>query len=156
MLIRRDPHASIQDDGMINVKFAQWQDDGTGRSVYRFFNVNGWQVEPKTGKIIDPEYVSPEEAERRLAEKAKAEAEKKMLEAQASGKPSNFAWADVKEPELMLSDRLNIKDPAQKGYLEAEDIQAELKKIGVRYHWNAGREKLLKLLREELGLGVES
>ena len=155
MLIEKEPYTMVFDEGMINVKYGQWQDDGTGRAVQRYFNVQKWEVNPNTGEIIDPNYVSPEEAERILAEREAKAAETAMLKAQASGQSVGMVWKP-QEPELMLADRLNIKDPTQAGYMEIEDIQEELKKLGVNYHHRAGRERLLSLLKKESNVGVEN
>lgn len=150
MLNKRDSYVEIWgDDRGRGIVYGQNQDDGTGRLVRRNFNVNGWEVD-NNGKVIDPEWVSPEEEERIAQEAAlKTAAEKNTLRA------GPVTWEDTK-PDLLIADRIKIKNPNTPGYLEAEDIQEELKKMDVRYHYRAGREKLLNLLKEELQIGVES
>jgi hypothetical protein len=149
MLNKKEPFTEIWgEDRAKGIVHGQWQDDGTGRAVYRQFNNIGWQVDGE-GQIIDPDYISPEEEAKMLKDQAKEEALTK------SHTPSaGMTWDSIED--LMLADRIKIVDPAKPGYLEVEDIQAELKKLGVRYHHKAGREKLLNLLKEELKLGVET
>lgn len=107
------------------------------------------------GKVIDPDYKSPEEIEQELARIA---ANRALKEQAKDPEKSAMVWSDFNESDFLLADRLNISNPNQPGFLEVEDIQVELKNLGVSYHWNAGREKLLNLLKEELGnqSGVES
>lgn len=150
-LNKRESYVEIWgEDRNRGIVYGQNQDDGTGRSVRRNFNVNGWMVDDG-GKCIDPDYISPEEVEKKIREAARArelEALAKAKDAEAAG----LVWDKVNEPDLMLADRINIKNPSQSGFMEVEDIQKELSKLDVKYHWNAGREKLLNLLREELSL----
>lgn len=142
------------EDRSRGIVYGQNQDDGTGRSVRRNFNINGWEIDD-TGKIIDPDYKSPEDIENELRKRAAAAA---LKEAATDPEMVSSVLSELAETDLLLSDRLNIKNPNQPGFLEIEDLQAELGKMNVNYHWKAGREKLLILLKEELNLsdGMEN
>ena len=152
MLNKKESYVEIW-GGEFGARYGQNQDDGTGRLVRRDFTVDGWEIDPETGKIIDPEWTSPEAQEKASMEKAAADEKRVKLQTEAS-RP--LTWG--KEPELMVVDRIKITDPSNSAYLEAEDIQAELKKLDVSFHHKAGREKLMKILKQEMKLpdGVET
>jgi hypothetical protein len=148
MLNRKESYVEIWgEDRNRGIVYGQSQDDGTGRSIRRNFNVNGWEVN-NMGEVVDPDYKSPEDIEKELSRIA---ANRELKEQAKDPGKSAMIWSDFNESEFLLADRLNIVNPSQPGFLEVEDIQVELKNIGVNYHWNAGREKLLNLLKEEMG-----
>jgi hypothetical protein len=64
----------------------------------------------------------------------------------------NEAVDSNEDDGLMLIDRLKIIDKNMNGYLEADEIKEELDRRGVKYHYRAGRKKLLSLLVESMGL----
>ena len=83
----------------MGIAYGQNQDDGTGRSVRRNFNIAGWMVDSR-GKVIDPDYVSPEELEKRVAEKIAKEQIKKIA---AENPNAGLTWDPIGEPDLLLS-----------------------------------------------------
>ncbi len=75
MLDTSEPYVTIwgEDRGK-GIVYGQDQDDGTGRSVRKNFNNNGYEVDGVTGKIIDRQWVSPEQAALRAKKVADAKA----------------------------------------------------------------------------------
>lgn len=77
---------------------------------------------------------------------------KRLLEADADGNLITTMPPPAEKVELEAVDRIKIKSPADPNFLKKSDIQRELLAAKIKVPPQAGREELLVILKNYLGV----